>query len=448
MIMGSADVRAQHAAPVSAVGRSMRARRSGRSMLRPYRLSLLLLTACAGAADDAADGPATGNMAPLAPAVRDSAGVAIYEHPADAFDRAPRFVMSETPVTEVKGSEFEVDLTRVWQPLLQADGRIVFYAEGSVVVVGPDGEIVERIGRDGEGPGEFRDGEITRGLGDTVIVFDHAIGRLSVVVPGGGVVRSKAFRGSIELGVMQVVGQLPGDRWLLGTGGITMTPMLEADPNPKVQWRSARLEPMADSVVFVLVDSVPGPELRARANRGPDVVLNSAYPVTTGWGEEFLISPASHWELRRMRADGGLVARIVVAVPRRATDEAGIKADEDAQFARYLERRSSARVEGPAPDTATLRRRVKEWPRADSLPWIGKALVGPDGVAWIKDGGYSFAQPTWAWTAVQKDGTILGRLVGKGKDPVVAFGANRVMLKSEDEDGFVTFRVHTLTVGR
>ena len=59
-----------------------------------------------------------------------------------------------------------------------------------------------------------------------------------------------------------------------------------------------------------------------------------------------------------------------------------------------------------------------------------------------------YAEPTWAWTAVKKDGTILGRLVGTGKDPVVAFGANRVMLKSEDDDGFVTFRVRTLTVGR
>ena len=108
---------------------------------------------------------------------------------------------------------------------------------------------------------------------------------------------------------------------------------------------------------------------------------------------------------------------------------------------------SDVRKQSENPET-TLRRRANEWPRADSLPSIGKALIGPDGVAWIKDGGYSFAQTTWAWTAVNKDGTILGRLVGKGKDPVVAFGANRVMLKSEDADGFVTFRVHMLTVGR
>ncbi|MBK6496041.1 MAG: hypothetical protein IPG05_13235 [Gemmatimonadetes bacterium] len=57
-----------------------------------------------GRADDAAGGLATGNTAPLAPAVRDSAGVAIFEHAADAFERAPRFVMSEKPVTTVKGT--------------------------------------------------------------------------------------------------------------------------------------------------------------------------------------------------------------------------------------------------------------------------------------------------------------------------------------------------------
>jgi hypothetical protein len=403
----------------------------------------LLLAACAGAADDAGNGPATGNTAPLAPVVRDSAGVTIYEHPADAFDRAPRFVMSEKPVTEVKGSEFEMDLTYVREPLVLRDGRIALYAEGSVAIIDQQGDLVKRIGRTGEGPGEFRAGEIAAGLGDTLLVQDSQNSRLSLVVPESGVVRSRPFQGYSRGNAFGAVGQSADGGILLATNGFAYTPDLTR--SPVVQWRSARMPPGSDSII--LVDSVPGPDLVLR-NGSPDIVMNTPLAVTTAWGDEFLVSRSGHWVLQRMRLDGSLVARIVVAAPRRATDAAGIKAEVDGRFAQMLEGIARGRVEGRAPDTSVVRKRLTEWPRADSLPLIAKAFIGPDGVAWIKDGGYMYAESTWAWTAVQKDGTILGRLVGRGKDPVVAFGANRVMLKSEDDDGFVTFRVHTLAVNR
>ena len=107
------------------------------------------------------------------------------------------------------------------------------------------------------------------------------------------------------------------------------------------------------------------------------------------------------------------------------------------------------RAESPSKaDTTRLYRSIRSAPTADSLPAIDKVLIGADSIAWIKDGAFWYADRQWGWTALHRDGTILGRLVGKGKDPVVAFGANRVMLKSEDEDGFVTFRVHALTTTR
>ncbi|MBP9897253.1 MAG: hypothetical protein KBF28_02675 [Gemmatimonadales bacterium] len=411
-------------------------------MLRPYILSIML-AACAGAADDAAGGLATGNTTPLAPVVRDSAGVAIYEHPADAFDRAPRFVMSEKPVTEVKGSDFEIDLTRVRQPLLLVDGRIAFYAEGSVVVVSPDGELAERIGREGEGPGEFQYGQLFRGLADTLLFDDWGTRRLSFVVPGRGVVRTRPTPAMARDDSFGLVGQFTNNGLLYATTGFAQTPDLAK--HPVIQWRVARLDPGTDSVVRV--DSVPGPELALREG-WPDIVRNTAIPVSIAWEADFLVSGARHWVLHRIRHDGKLICTIHVAVPRRATEPVGIRAELDEQFSQLMAAYASGRMEGRRPDSATARKRLAEAPRADSLPLIAKAFIGPDGVAWIKDGGYMYAEPTWAWTAVQKDGTILGRLVGTGNDPVVAFGAGRVMLKSEDEDGFVTFRVHTLTVNR
>jgi hypothetical protein len=406
-------------------------------------IPIVLLASCAGATDDQAGGSGSGNTTPLAPAVRDSAGVAIYEHAADAFDRAPHFVMSRKPVTEIKGEELEIDLSKVWQPHLLSDGRVVVFADGSVLVFGQDGELAERIGRMGEGPGEFRAGNIYLGLGDTLLVTDGGNMRLSFVVPGQGVVRSIPIPEPARRSWVSVIGQSANGGFLLATTGFAFTPDLEK--NPVVQWRSARLDAGVDTVVPL--DSIPGPVLAVR-NGGPDIVRNAPLPVTMLWGGDFLVSRAGHWGLTIMRPDGSQVARIVVPLPRRAVDAAGAKAEVDAQFAQAMQAVASGRMEGRPPDSATLRKRLAEAPRADSLPLIAKALVGPDGVAWIKDGGYMYTEPTWAWTAVKKDGTILGRLVGKGKDPVVAFGANRVLLKSEDDDGFVTYRVHALTVER
>jgi len=404
---------------------------------------MLLIAACAGAPDDTSGGAGSGNTAPLVPTVRDSAGVAIYEHAADAFDRAPRFAMSEKPVTEVKGSDFEVDLSQARTPQLLFDGRIALFAEGSVLVVGPDGSLIERIGRDGSGPGEFKIGQLVPGLADTLLVSDGVNARLSFVVPGRGVVRSRPTPAMGRDDAFDVVGQFTGDGVLYATSGFAQTPDLAK--NPVIQWRVAQLAPGTDSVVHV--DSVPGPELRLREG-WPDIVRNTAIPVSTAWGAEFLVSDARHWVLHHIRHDGKRLGTLRVALPRRAVNAAGIKAEVEAQYTRMVEAAAAGRFEGRPPDSAALRKSLVEAPRADSLPLIAKALVGPDGVAWIKDGGYMFSEQTWAWTAVKKDGTILGRLVGKGKDPVVAFGADRVLLRSEDEDGFVTFRVHALTVGR
>jgi hypothetical protein len=419
-VLVSAARRAQHAAPL-----------------------LLLLAACAGAPDGAPTDAGSGNTAPLAPTVRDSAGVVIYDHAADAFDRAPRFAMSKRPVTEVRAADVDVDLSESRDPYLLSDGRIVIFAEGSIVIFGDDGNIVERIGRDGAGPGEFKVGILARGLADTLLVQDGMNLRLSFVVPGSGVVRSRPSPARSRDDAFDVVGQFTDDGLLYATSGFAQTPDLAK--NPVVQWRVGHLVPGTDSVVAV--DSVPGPELRLREG-WPDVVRNTAIPVSTAWGTEFLTSDARHWVLHHVRHDGKRLASHRVALPRRAVDADGVKAEVESQFVRVLAARGSGRAEGRPPDSATLRKRLAEAPRADSLPLIAKALVGPDGVAWIKDGGYMFAEPTWAWTAITKDGTILGRLVGKGRDPVVAFGADRVLLKSEDDDGFVTFRVHRLTVGR
>lgn len=403
---------------------------------------LLSLAACA--TPDTARTPADSATAAPLPVVaslnRDTSNMVIHDYPATALARAPRFVLSAMSVTEIRGRDFTEDLGKVFRPLVLRDGRVAFYLDGSVLVVGQDGKEQESIGRRGEGPGEFRDGMVIRGLGDSLLVYDRVNGRLSFVVPGQGVVRMRPLSPATLRSFTGVIGQYADDALLIASEGFGIS--AEPDRPTITPWYSARLEPGSGTIS--ILDSVAGPKIVWHVD-GPLVVQYSNSPITVAWGSEFLISDGQQWSIERMTARGVVQARYVLRIPRRPITAAARANDTRLRVAAMRERF----VRNPSNmDTTRWIAMVQNSPAADSLPLIAKALVGPDGIAWIKDGGYWYADSQWGWTALQRDGNILGRLVGKGKDPVVAFGANRVMLKSEDDDGFVTFRVHTLTVKR
>jgi len=85
------------------------------------------------------------------------------------------------------------------------------------------------------------------------------------------------------------------------------------------------------------------------------------------------------------------------------------------------------------------------FPYPDSLPSFSSVITTPGGLAWVRDQRLS-ADTTWGYTAVSGDGKILGRLLGHGRAPI-AFGEDRVVLREEDADGVVTWRVKRLRWG-
>ena len=371
---------------------------------------------------------------------RDTSAMVVYDIPASAYEQAPRVALSAAPVTTVSGRDFTGDLGWVFRVLLLHDGRLVFFLDGSLLVLGPDGKEVERIGRSGAGPAEFMDGVIARGLGDTILVNDRTNGRLSFVVPGKGVVRMRPLSPAVLQRFTGVVGQYADDALLVASEGFGIS----AEPGRPTMnpWLSARLP--SGSERLEILDSVAGPTIVWHDGHATPLQYG-VYPIAVGWGSEFLISDGQHWSLERVAATGAVKARYRLPIRRRAVETAKREADDRIRIA---EIRARALRNPGTIDTTNVFSSVRDAPSGDSLQVIAKVLIGADSVAWIKDGGYRQADARWGWTALRRDGTILGRLVGTGKDPVVAFGANRVMLKSEDEDGFVTFRVHTLTVNR
>ena len=71
--------------------------------------------------------------------------------------------------------------------------------------------------------------------------------------------------------------------------------------------------------------------------------------------------------------------------------------------------------------------------------------MSPNKTLWIVD----YIAPTdteWSATAFRADGAIVGRLTVKGKGTPLAFGDDRVVIRSEDEDGVVSLTVRRIGV--
>jgi hypothetical protein len=156
-------------------------------------------------------------------------------------------------------------------------------------------------------------------------------------------------------------------------------------------------------------------------------------PVTADWGKGFLAVRPDHWKLDLFQPNGKLVESIRLPVRRVAVTSQLRDRDVEGTVA-MMQRRATKPI-----DVAAERARYREFPYPDSLPSFRDVKTTSGGIAWVRDVTLA-GDTTWAYTAVALDGRILGRLTGSGHVPV-AFGDERVVLRAEDGDGIVTWRV-------
>jgi hypothetical protein len=142
---------------------------------------LLVLAACSDSGREAG-----------ALSVADSAGVRIVEHPAS--QQLPVWTVSATPTLVVGGGSEEagVQFGDVVAAALLDDGSIGVADAGNhnVRVFAASGDSAATLGREGDGPGEFRQiGAVWRLAGDSLAVWDFQVSRLTVFSRDGSVGR-------------------------------------------------------------------------------------------------------------------------------------------------------------------------------------------------------------------------------------------------------------------
>jgi len=380
---------------------------------------------------------------PTPPSTYTQSGVLTFEHGASALNNAPRITMSQRPIAVIGGADGDskFDLTRVAGVSVLVNGSVAGFssAEGQLFMWQPGRQDPTVFGRPGRGPGEYvRVWGVSRGLADTLLLFDGATQRLDLIVRGSALARSSSLAGRLPPGAEVVLGQLSKGRVVYFSPGT-----LRAGVPGRII-RSQALVTLVSAEgpgrqVVVLDDlevAMQELTLAGQTRRTPVPLGFSRAAQVVVWDTLLATTSQDRYQVDIRNAEGKVLSRLLVRQPRRVVTTKMRNAAIDQELAGLR-----ATIREPLRDPAGSERTRRQQPYADSLPPMGRMHSAPDGTLWVMD-YLAPGDASWFATAFRLDGVILGRMTGRTDPTPIAFGADRVVLRSEDQDGIVTFLVH------
>lgn len=358
---------------------------------RSITLALALgaaMAACEGGGDSGEPGR---------PEVGDPTGAPVIETSANALETLPE--LGVDTVVVVEGDADGVSLAAVTGVHRFDDGRLAILdlANRHVVFTGPDGRVIRTVGRDGDGPGEFRAPSRLYPLGgDSVLVIDGRTSRMTVIGPGGDVGRTTPLEGGAGPGLP--VGLL-ADGTLAHTAPQGGAASRMESPTPVMQEGFVRLF----SPDGTLADSLgPFPDHTTYAtDRGYTSPVFSPRTDFAPWEDGVWVATGLAPELTKIRRNGS-VERIVrwAAPPRPVT-----QADRDRLLAVSLGRAASAN------DSAQTRGFHEEALFANRVPPYRRIFTDVStGAVWIEPYDLSYGDDPTRWLVLSADGHALGRV--------------------------------------
>lgn len=386
---------------------------------------------------------------PVLPTTRIVAGVKTMTHDRDAFSRATSLELVGAPIAVAGGLDVDpaFDLTGVDMAELMSDGRLITLARrsGKLLQFAPDGKPEQQIGRLGGGPGEFRSLEyLFRMRGDTVFVPDRGNGRANWVIPTKGVVRQQPLPRFESIDYPEVLGATGSANFILASTSVDE----KIDPD-KVGRAMTRFYSGTASGMPKLLVEIRGAEFkqqratfRGRTSSSPAVMRFAHRPAFQFFDSLMVTGNGEGYAFEYRNANGSLVARTTMPSTTRRVTQAMRDAEMNAAVKQF--RAINGRGERMV-DPRESERLVREAPFTDSLPSYWSFFMSPNKTLWVLD-YISPIDTAWTATAFRADGAIIGRLTVKGKSMPLAFGDDRVVIRSEDDDGVVSLTVRRIGV--
>lgn len=320
-----------------------------------------------------------GDGASVDVAVRDSAGVTIVEHPSGAVEAAPRWGVAPEPELDVGTLDGEpaYQFSRIVDAVTLSDGTVVVAHDDppELRFYDADGRHLRTAGGEGEGPGEFQTlGWLTRLPGDTLLVHDWRLNRVSEFGPGGKFVRSTRF--GEDLG--RVMGRLQD-----GTLVVEVIPVfgIGGAPEEGVHRRDSPLLAFGSGGTFRDTLAVrPGRQLyvdRRGGGYGVRTVPFSTGPYQAVASDVVYSAHGGAWEIGALGPDGDVRRIVRLDRERRPLTEA--------DWSEAVESRT-----GDVDDPSARKQQEKTYakmPRPDRHPALDAMEVDATGHLWVREAG-------------------------------------------------------------
>jgi len=360
-------------------------------------------------------------------AVRDSAGIQIVENHVDTAAVRAGWLLSTEPVLTIGGLDApeSSQLYRVSGAVRLSDGRIAVADAGSaeVRVFAGDGRPLARHGRKGEGPGEFMDPFLAGSLpGDTLVVFDAGLRRVSMLTADSGYVRSHQV--GVEGGGYPIAQGLMRDGSLAIGGGMYFSSD-QGFPSGALRAPSKYLVIAPDGSLGADLGEFPASEMFAKRTATSFQAFSIPLGRTTGFApgaEHLWLGTGDSWELRRYGKSG--VLELIVRVARPLAPVTAALRD-----AAIEERVAEAADEN---DARRQRALLAELPFPTELPPYELFRTDSLDHVWIGE----FAPPaalTRHWTIVDAGGRVVGRLTTPERTVPLQIGADYLLGRTLDE---------------
>ncbi len=352
---------------------------------KSFSSSVLVPTLCAaiGAAACSSDAPASDQYSDLSGECSvDAEGVWTYNDPRPASN-LPR--IGVTHVLTVGGLDDDTGepMRSVQAGLLLESGRFaVLSGWTELLIYGPDGRQIRVVGRDGEGPGEFRQATHMGLRGDgTIWVWDVLLQRMSELSPGGELLESRTLHSldpppPLGLGLLED-GSVVASQTQMGRlsdrqrRGIWRRPIRYLRRSPQGDWSLLAHVPGAEMYSVDLGDRIQ-----------PGRVLFGATTLGTVNDDLLYLVDTAEASVVGMRGDGTVATRIHLGLEG-APVPAGI---EEKERRRRSERYDYLQSTTPllSQVSETLRERALAVPARDVLLPVRSIRSGVPGELWLQ----------------------------------------------------------------
>lgn len=354
---------------------------------------------------------------------RDSAGVRIVENQGPSWATGQAWTVVDSPLVDIggKANEPAYELAEVRGPVRLSDGRLIVgnAATNDIRLYDAAGKHLVSSGRQGSGPGEYQMiMGIWAGPGDSVLVFDMMVRRLTVLDRDGRVGRSfelGGLGGSFVPVGGRVAFSIPvgwsGDGSVVSIG---QNLAINQD-RPGVYRDSADVIRYApDGAVRDTLGRFPGPEMETlKLTIGPQTmavpqpVQLGKQTVTLVDGARFFVAQNDAWEIEIRGLDGKLQTLVRAAVTPHSLTEAEIAEHRKETIETVMGSSMVRNIPEQLKQQMTARYEQAKYPA--TLPFFAGLLADPLGNLWAQE-VMPPGEKRQVFAVVDSAGTFLGRV--------------------------------------